>query len=164
MSTPNFARCYLPTVYAIADDDIIDWDATCDDLAEYIAGLVPGAQNVADTEKWYSQVGYQGGQVLVEAVRTLGNWTITHEVVVMSGYYGGINLDLVVTVECDKHNTNFIISSADRDNFDDIPNSIGRAIDSRDRVFQKALTKVTTPLLVVGIFSNGEAVYREIKK
>lgn len=158
MSTPNFARCYFRNVYAI-DDDALDAVYYKDDIQESLLMYLP-AFTASAKDDYYHNVGYGGATGLVYDTQHLGKWSITYTVVLLSGYYGGVNLDLVIDVYDETTGDRY--STADRDELDVLPTYAQKILTRKTGVIEKALAKVTTPLHVVGVFSNGEAVYRAV--
>ena len=157
MSTPNFARCYFSRVYALSDDECTDM--VVDNTREHLLCLLPTASSA---EGWVAGVGYHGGQVLVSIDTQVGIWSITHEIVLMGGYYAGANLDVVVTISRDSAKDGWEQwSTAERDSLSHLPKHVEQMLDKVDKRIEKALELATQPLRVVAVMSNGEAIYEK---
>lgn len=154
MSTANFARCYFSNVYALELPEDGDFSFFLDDLRDTLAERLRAER----ADGWHT-VGYNSGEILAKLTAYKHGYRITHDIVIMSGYYADANLDIVVQVS---HDNGDEWDSAARDSFEDLPAYIRDAIESRNRRIEKVLTKVTQRLAVRGVFSNGEAVYAAV--
>ena len=157
MSTPNFS--YHNKLYVIPVDDDSDNEMEVEWIKESIKGDIDAAFKsrgfiVSGLYKEYdNERSYPGTKFLdVSHERWDGKGTVRTKMTlaVRAGYYSGGNIDYTIS------DPEYV------DNYDDVPNY--KWIDDiKNKLFnkvEKILKKNCKPAICLGIFSNGEAVYR----
>lgn len=155
MSTANFSRSNLDHIYAIGmegnEEDY--YDGEINDCIDSIVEIM---------DKQFTNFSKQAkGTWTNRYTRELGHWTFDYFdksvkqwysfvilFVVESGYYRGARFDL------DFHDRLGI----------DLSRTMEKKIDALTKRVNKILAKVTTPLDVFAVFSNGEAWYQKAKE
>ena len=152
MSTPNFYNRNASKIFS--SECAEDWDV--DDL---IDDVKCGLKNATEVDRWENNgLRSYGGKIFAEINKTMGKWAITINIIMRDGYYGGVNLDWSVEIK----------DLTEGDNFErgegKISNTAESYIDNQIAKIEKVFTDYTTPLICLGVFSNGEAVYEKANR
>jgi len=174
MSTPNFHNENGKYVYAIDDDgENTDWDL----IEEMIEEELRTKGFEIQKDKWLGDRNYNGkilGEKIVWDKKEIYSYCL--KAIIRSGYYSGANLDWeldwidVYNNEYDEINIADILISADfietpltEKQAEAIEQKLRASADEDIEKLEKLYSKLSTPLVCRGIFSNGEAVYEKAK-
>ena len=141
MSTPNFRQPNLSKIYAIEIEN--DWDY--DDSIENALCELNKIKGFYETDNWIDNNRKAIGAFDFDYYDwDYKQWdTISIHITIESGYYEGAMIDVA---------------------FDDLDNieqtkKLEKQIDQKCNIIEKTLKKITTPIVRVALFSNGEAIY-----
>jgi len=152
MSTPNFHNRKASRIFASECEHEFDYEDLILNVQSALPKATPADRSEPDSLRSYE------GQVFAEIERIIGKWGITISLIVRGGYYGGLNLDWRVDITDQYEGDNFEWGedaiSATADNY----------IQKQIAKIEKIFAQFTTPLICVGIFSNGEAVYEKASR
>lgn len=144
MSTNNFNFKNICVV--VSDDDY--YDGYVEDSAEFLKEKIKGVE-VQVPAKWLGNDSRVLGYVDFE--KSNGEHYARIYVTLNSGYYADACLDYVVERESDY-------------GYIEVSKSIETKIDSKCRAIAKALRTMGQEVIKVAQFSNGEAMYKAIKR
>lgn len=151
MSTPNFYNKNASRIFASECEDEIDFN----DLLTNVLSEIKGAREV---DRWDNNRNYEAktfGEVEIEK----NKWRIIIGLDVRNGYYSGVNLDWRVEAED--------LTTGDSDEWEEgavfLPAYMEAIIRRKIKQIEKVYSEYTTPLICLGVFSNGEAVYEKAK-
>lgn len=148
MSTPNY--CFENILVALEDEETDLWDILF--LPSLQGELQKAFKDGYISDKYLNDYrSYGGHEVFVIPVLADGGQTYRRiTVIVRSGYYAGANLD-------------FLVSDCELDEAPKNASKLDALIGKFTARLKKILRRYGTELSCVGIFSNGEAVYK-VKK
>lgn len=148
MSTPNFYKRNASKYFASECEEEYDYE----DLIENVRSELKKAEPVEKYER--DGLRSYGGSIFAEITKTIGKWEITIGLIARSGYYAGVNLDWQID----------ILDLNTDDNFehgeDKISNTAENYIQKQIEKIESIFEQFTTPLICLGVFSNGEAIYK----
>jgi len=151
MSTPNFYKKNASKYFANEIENDFDFDDLTDNVRSEIKNAEPVDRWEKDGLRSYE------GKIFAEINKTIGKWIITIELIARGGYYGGANLDW--NVEIVDNNSGYDFGWND----EKISGTADYYINKQIEKIEKVYSEYTTPLICVGVFSNGEAVYEKLK-
>jgi len=152
MSTPNFYNKNASKIFAVELEEDFEYDDLIDNLRSAIKNCVPADRWEGDNNRSYE------GKIFAEINKTIGKWGITINLIIRNAYYSGANLDWGVEIE--DQNTGDSFERGE----DKISNTAENYIQNEIAKIEKVFSDYSIPLICVGIFSNGEAIYQEAKK
>lgn len=152
MSTPNFYNRKASKIFASPCED----DFAYDDLIGNVRSELKEAEPVNKWEK--DGLRSYEGNIFAEISKTIGKWAITINLIVRGGYYGGINLDWGVEIEDTSEGDSFEWGEAK------ISDTADNYIHKQIEKIEKTYRNFTEPLICLGVFSNGEAVYERASR
>lgn len=154
MSAPNFHNKNANKIFAHDCEDEFSYD----DLISNIQAELKEGEDTNEHDK--NSLRSYGGTIIKQIFENFGKWDVTIDIIIRGGYYSGCNLDWNVKVE-DVPEYNFY--EWGEEEFDMLPQYIKSFVDGKIKKIEKVFTDLTTPLICLGIFSNGEAVYKKAK-
>lgn len=154
MSAPNFYNKNASRIFAVeeTDEDSENWS----DAMGNIACDLKGYKNIQESDNGRD---YPGTRFLEKTMRFWGVWTITVFAVVGGAYYNGSNFDWEIEIIKE---TKDDYQEGEPEDFK-LPATIQNAIHRETKKIEKVYSEYTTPLICLGVFSNGEAVYEKAK-
>ena len=151
MSTPNFYNRNASKIFASEYGEEVDFD----DLTGNVLCELKGVREV---DRWDNN-SYEAktfGEMYIEK----NKWLITICLDIRSGYYSGVNLDWHVEAED--------LTTGDSYEWEEgevfLPAYMVEIIRRKIKQIEKVYAIYTTPLICLGVFSTGEAVYEKAKK
>lgn len=146
MSCPNFHHENI--LIAIEDEAAEDFmDCFKGDMQDELQEAIP-LGCITDVYEKDGLRSYPGKVVFEVDVRYRDYLYKTVQVIVRSGYYGGLNIDYKV-VEGGDH-------------IEKEPKYLDKKVDALCNKIKKIIESYGTPLRRVAVFSNGEAVYEKV--
>lgn len=183
MSAPNFYS-EAGTVFAIETNDNDDDDFIVNDVKENVFSTLEANQKISvqDADRYDSDRNY-GGHIFadVELCKTHNPRIYPQlEVIMRSGYYSGVNLDYSIKIYSESGES-FEVEDIDNDTImgelvylnDRRPSDLqvhatlrelNNEVEKLKQYVEAVYTDLTTPLIRVATFSNGEAVYEKREK
>jgi hypothetical protein len=148
MSTPNFHNVNASKIFATRCEKQFNFDDLISNIISEFYNAEPADRSESDSLRSYE------GRVFAEINKTIGQWVITINLIARNGYYDGINLDWSVELENTETGDSYERGEIK------IPAAAENFIDGQIAKIEKVYAEHTTPLICVGVFSNGEAVYQ----
>lgn len=149
MSTPNFKNKNASKIFSTELEDYDSYDSL---LADIRSDLLT-ANEIKKTDDDRNYPGTKFAEIEIKS----GKWLATIYLIARSGYYSGINLDWEIE----------ILDQTEGDSYDygdvKISNTLQNLIDAKIKRIENVYSRYTIPLICLGVFSNGEAVYQKAK-
>lgn len=147
MSTCNFSLPNLKFHYTINPQDEWDWETEIDNIQSELSTIK--GYNIEEHDRWETNnrkiLGYFDFDYYDKDYKQWDTVSIT--VVVESGYYEGGMIDVSLSEYQDLNHTKTL------------ENKVNRKLNQ----IEKVLSKCTTKIIRVAVFSNGEGVYELAK-
>lgn len=144
MSTPNFRQPNLSKIYFQKFEEDWQYDDFIDELEEELKKIKEYSSN-KNYGKWLGDKKVIGTIEVYYYDHNYNQWTTGYiYITIEDGYYQGCMIDV------------------DLDDFKgvDIGKTVQKKIDRYCLRVEKILAKITTPIVRVATFSNGEAIYK----
>jgi hypothetical protein len=149
MSTPNFYNKNASRVFASECQEEFDYNDLLDNVRSELKYF--NKQERPDNDRSYP------GTIFAEYNIESGKFMASINLIARSGYYSGVNLDWEVEIENQKTGDSFEMGE------DKISATLQNLIDRKIKQIEKVYKIYTTPLICLGVFSNGEAIYEKAK-
>lgn len=150
MSTPNFKNENASKVFSSECKNDFDYD-------DLISNVRSELKDYTDAETFDNDRSYPGRVFAERDINFSTKWIIEIQLIIRSGYYGGMNLDWEIWAR-DCNEDDKIDYANDGES---LPKSLRTRIQAEIKKIEKVYAVNTPPLICLGVFSNGEAVYKK---